>query len=154
MRKFLDSIVKYSEIPRGCVGVFLPMYVPQSQTICSRPHPPCLGKDPALPREQEELSWDPRGRCFPSPTTSGEHLESPSQDKETLCWRKHITYWIIFVFLYFLLFSSFPAPPQAPLPTGSPALSPHSSPCQLPALASVSSGFPNTRPSRMQTWAA
>lgn len=114
----------------GCV----PAYVCATVTngCCSRPHPPCLGTDPSFPHEQEELSWDPRGRCFPSPTTSGEHLVSPSQDRETLYWRKHITYLIIFFLLYFLILS-FPSCPSNPMthwsPCSKPPLQPLPTPC-------------------------
>ena len=45
---------------------------------CSRPHPPCLGTDPSFPYQQEELTCDPRGRCFSSSAniwgTSGEPI--------------------------------------------------------------------------------
>lgn len=133
----------------GCVSAYVCAIV--TDGCCSRPHPPCLGTDLSFPHEQEELSWDPRGRCFPSPTTSGEHLVSPSQDRETLRWRKHITYLIIFILLYFLLFSPSLTAPKTPSPIGLSALSPHCSPCQLPALVSVPSSFPSTLPSRMQT---
>lgn len=77
----------------------------------SRPHPPCLGTDPSFPHQQEELTWDPRGRCFPSPGTSGQHLASPSQEREMLFWRKHVIDCILFILLYFPFFSPFlPAP--------------------------------------------
>lgn len=135
---------KYSEIPslRGCVSAYA-----VTEECCSRPHPPCLGTDPSFPHEQEKPSWDPRGRCFPSPATSGEHLVSSSQDRQTLFWRKYITYLILFSCIFPCSFFSSPNASS----TGLPALNPNSSPYQLPALVfSVLSAFPSTHPSRMQ----
>lgn len=125
----LPSIQKFCEV----VWV---IYVPQSQLHAATDPPPCLGADPWLPHEKEEFPWDPRRRCFPSPATSGEHLESPSQDREMLFCRKHIT--------YFSFISPSPPGPQTPwskLPLESLPLS---------TLVSALSGFPHTQPSRMQ----
>lgn len=149
--KFSGLLLSIQKFPEGLWVCFCLCMCHSHRWSCSRSHPPCLGTDPSFLHEQEELSRDPRGRCFPSPTTSGEHLVSPSQDRETLCWRKHITYLIIFILLYFLFFSSSLPAPQTPPTLGLPALSPHSPLCQLPALVSVPSSFPSTLASRMQT---
>lgn len=98
-----------------------------------RPHPPGLGTDPSFPQEQEGFSWDPQGRCFPSPATSGEHLASPSQDGQMLFWRKHITHSIIFSL-------SLPFSFQSPKPVT------HWAPCPKPELQSLPSPCPGFCP--------
>lgn len=131
----------------GCVSAYVCAIV--TDGCCSRPHPPCLGTDPSFPHEQEELGS--QREMFPITNniwgTSGEPI--PGQGDTSLEKTHHL-----FDYFYSPIFSlilSFLYCPPNPSPIGLSALSPHCSPCQLPALVSVPSSFPSTLPSRMQT---
>ena len=128
--------------------MFLPMHMPQSQTDAA-PDPTLLALEQTFhfPTNRKNLLVIPEEDVSHHQQTSGEHLVSPSQDREMLFQRKHITYLILFILYFPLFFPSLPAS-QILSTIGLPALSPDSSPCQLPALVSVLSGFPHKQPSR------
>lgn len=129
------SVYAYAIVTNGC---------------CSRPHPSALEQTLHFPTNRKNLLVIPEEDVSHHQQTSGEHLVSPSLGQGDAFLEKthHLFdsfYSPIFLIFFFLLF----LPPKSYQPLGSPALSPDSSPCQLPAPGLCSVWFPSwPQPSR------
>ena len=136
---------------RMCGYVSVYAYAIVTNGCCSRPHPSCLGTDPSFPYQQEELTCDPRGRCFSSSAniwgTSGEPI--PGQGDAFLEKTHHLfdSFYSPIFSIIFSFSSCLPNPINHWAPCSKPWLQPLPTPC--PGLCSV--WFPSYTAQQMQT---